>query len=213
MYVLGAAGVVRFQFMNAQEFNERDWTPQIKNLEKGFAGRGQQERKRADGVNTTITGGLIGDLDPVRYAKRETPVHRTMVNMAAAGYTNREIAAFTGYNKTTVATAIKQPHAREYLINEAKKTVQDELRTLLESQALPSIQKLVQVRDNEKSKGSDVIAASNSILDRFLGKPTQPIVTDAKPVEQMTEDELKSRTNALLTRFGSFEGVSKQTGS
>lgn len=184
----------------------------MQNLEKGFGGRGANERKRANGVNTEIDNGLVGDLDPVRFAKRETPVHRTMVNMAAAGYTNREIASFTGYNKTTVATALKQPHARAYLINEAKKTVQDELRALLESQAIPSIQKLVQVRDNS-DKGSDVIAASNSILDRFLGKPTQPIVTETKPVEQLTDDELKSRTNALLNRIGGLEGVAGPAGS
>lgn len=189
----------------------RQYLSQMKNLEKGFDGRGQNERKRAHGVNTEIDNGLVGDLDPVRFAKRETPVHRTMVNMAAAGYTNREISSFTGYNKTTVATALKQPHARAYLINEAKKTVQDELRALLESQAIPSIQKLVQVRDNS-DKGSDVIAASNSILDRFLGKPTQPIVTETKPVEQLTDDELKSRTNALLNRIGGLEGVAGPAG-
>lgn len=186
--------------------SEKQYQSQLRNLSFGFAGRGQQERKRADGVNAEIVGALVGDLDPVRIAKRETPVHRTMVNMAAAGYTNREIASFTGYNATTVATAIKQPHAREYLINEAKKTVQDELRALLESQAIPSITALIKVRDTSE-KGSDIVAASNSILDRFLGKPTQPIVTDAKPVEQMTEDELKSRTNAILNGLGRPAGI------
>lgn len=181
----------------------------MRNLEKGFAGRGQNERKRANGVNTELVGGLVGDLDPVRVAKRETPVHRTMVNMAAAGYTNREIASFTGYNATTVATAIKQPHAREYLINEAKKTVQDELRALLEGQAIPSIKALIAVRDEPEAKGSDVIAASNSILDRFLGKPTQPILNkEETPAEKLTEDELNARTNAILNGLGRTAGVS-----
>lgn len=180
-------------------------------------GKKQQQQegfilKRQGGENSALHEALVGDIDPCRIARRETPVHRTMVNMAAAGYTNREIASFTGYSNATVATAIKQPHAREYLINEAKKTVQDEIRALLEKQAMPSIEALVAVRDNPQAKGSDVVAASNSILDRFLGKPTQPIITNEKPVEQLSEDELKQRANALLSRFSRVEGVLGETG-
>lgn len=188
--------------------SNRQRESQLRNLEKGHAVNDKrgQVGLRAGGKNSTVENALVGDIDPVRIAKRETPVHRTMVNMAAAGYTNREIASFTGYNRVTVATAIKQPHAREYLINEAKKTVQDELRALLEGQAIPSIQALIKVRDSSE-KGSDVVAASNSILDRFLGKPTQPIVTESKPVEQLTDDELKSRANALLSRYSGVEGM------
>ena len=163
--------------------------------------------KREHGINARIENGLVGDIDPVRIAKRETPVHRTMVNMAGAGYTNREIAAFTGYSPATVATAIKQPHAREYLINEAKKTVQDEIRELLECQAIPSINKLIEVRDSATARHSDVLTASNAILDRFLGKPTQPIVTNEKPADQLSDDELKSRANAILSRFSGLEGA------
>ena len=190
--------------------SEKQRKSQLANLAQGVIAL-QENRglvnKRAGGENAAIVNGLVGDLDPVRIAKRETPVHRTMVNMAAAGYTNREIAAQTGYSPTTVATAIKQPHAREYLINEAKKTVQDEIKALLEREVIPSLEKLVAVRDNPQARGADVITASNSILDRFLGKPTQPITTDAKPVEQMSEDELNARTNAILTGFGRIAGA------
>jgi hypothetical protein len=161
--------------------------------------RSKNTHLRAGGLNSSIAGGLKGDLDPVRLARRETPVHRTMVNMAAAGYTNREISLFTGYNPTTVATAIKQPHAREYLINEAKKTVQDEIKALLEAEALPSIKTLVAVRDNTEGRGSDRVAASNSILDRFLGKPVQPISENAKPPSELTDAQLREQIERELT--------------
>lgn len=169
--------------------------------------------KRSWGNNASMPDALYGDLDPVHINKRETPVHRTMVNMAAAGYEIGEIAALTGRCPATVSTALKQPYARRYLINEAKKTVQDEIKELLQSEALPSIRKLVQVRDSTDARGADIITASNSILDRFLGKPTQPILTNEKPADQLTDDELKLRANALLSRFSSLEGVEQSPAS
>lgn len=184
--------------------NERQIRSQLNNLSFAHERLAEAQLRgkvllRQGGVNSTIENGLVGDIDPVRIAKRETPVHRTMVNMAAAGYTNREISEFTGYNTNTVATAIKQPHAREYLIKEAKKTVQDEIRQLLESQAIPSIQTLVAVRDNPQARGADRVTASNSLLDRFLGKPVQPISKDEKPPSAMTDAELRAQVERELT--------------
>ena len=150
------------------------------------------------GVNEKIEGGLVGDVDAFRLNSRETPIHRTMVNMAAAGYTNREIATFTGYSAATVANAIKQPHARAYLINEAKKTVQDEIKALLEAEAIPSIKTLVAVRDDVLAAAPARVSASNSILDRFLGKPTQPITHDAKPMAELSDEELRNQVVSEL---------------
>ena len=170
--------------------------------------RGERDfDKRADGVNAKLEDGLHGDLDSVRVLKRETPVHRTMINMAAAGYQNNEIAKFVGRSHVTVANTLKQPWAREYLVKEAKKTVQDEIKQLLESEALPSIRKLVAIRDSvDLNSGIPVMAAdknvaaqaSNSLLDRFLGKPTQPITTEAKPTAQLTDEELRAAVVAEM---------------
>jgi hypothetical protein len=154
--------------------------------------------KRAGGVNSKLEGALVGDLDPAYELTQEKPVHRTIINLAAAGYMNVEIAKIVGYSATMVANTLKQPWAREYLINEAKKTVQDEIKAVLESEALPSIRKLVTVRDSEKARPSDVIQASNSLLDRFLGKPTQPITTEAKPVETQSDEELRQQIQREL---------------
>lgn len=174
------------------------------NLQKAQSARALQlmnERdfdKRADGVNAALPEALHGDLDPIRIIKQEKPVHRTMVNMAAAGYQNNEIAAALDRSQQTVATVLKQPWARDYLINQAKKTVQDEIKAVLEAEALPSIRKLVAVRDGQDVSAQNVIAASNSLLDRFLGKPTQPITTDAKPMSELSDAELKEQVQREL---------------
>lgn len=186
--------------LEKREISEEKRRASLANLRFTEGLRGTQERIRADGVNASLPNALHGDLDPVRLARRETPAHRTMVNMAAAGYTNCEIAKLTGYNAKTVATALKQPHAREYLINEAKKTVQDEIKELLAKEALPSLRVLASVRDDELAPAPARISASNSLLDRFLGKPVQPISDDIKPPSQMTDEELRAQVERELSQ-------------
>jgi hypothetical protein len=184
------------------------------NLQKAQSARSwkllQGERdfdKRANGVNATIKEGLQGDFDPVRFISQEKPVHRTMVNMCAAGYTNKEISDFTGYCVVTVATVLKQPWARQYLIKEAKKTVQDEIKEILEREAPGSLKVLVAVRDNTSSRDSDRLTAANSLLDRFLGKPTQPISHEQKPPSEMTDEELRKQVEAELASQKQEDGT------
>ena len=70
---------------------------------------------------------------------------------------------------------------------------------LLEGEVLPSLQRLKSVRDNETAKNSDVIVASNSLLDRFLGKPVQPISEDAKAPSEMSDEEIRKQIERELT--------------
>ena len=150
-------------------------------------------------ANAKRVEGFKNDADPKYLLGRERPWHRTVINMAAAGYMNVEISKAVGRDIGSVENTLRQPFAREYLINEAKKTVQDEIKAILESEAMPSIRKLVAVRDGEGVRSSDVLAASNSLLDRFLGKPVQPMTTDAKPVAQLSDEELRAQVQAELT--------------
>ena len=158
--------------------------------------------KRANGENVALEDGLHGDFDAAHKILREQPYHRTIINMSAAGYTTEEIAAFTGRNRQTVSNTLRQPWARTYLIQEAKKTVQEEIRQLLEQEAIPSIRKLVEIR---VSVGAGTAAdkgvakqAADSLLDRFLGKPTQPISTTEKPPSEMSDEELKAQVQREL---------------
>jgi hypothetical protein len=155
-------------------------------------------KRYTGGVNSKLTDALHGDFDPRHFLSYEKPWHRTAINMSAAGYRNNEIAAAVERSPQSVATALKQPWAREYLINQAKKTVQDEIKAVLEAEAMPSIRMLVSVRDGATTKNADRLAASNALLDRFLGKPVQPMTTDAKPVDTMSDAELKAQVEREL---------------
>jgi hypothetical protein len=163
--------------------------------------------KRANGVNAKLENALVGDFDAPRELKQERHYHRTFINMASAGYTTTEIAQLTGFSKHTVTICLRQPWARKFLINEAKKTVTDQIREVLEKQALPSIELLVKVRDDTNARNTDRLSASQQLLDRFLGKAAQPIITQEKPPEQLTNDEINARANAILSRFGNTEGA------
>jgi len=165
--------------------------------QQGLMTEGRDYDKRAGGQNSKIENALVGDLDPKYLIKRELPVHRTMVNMAAAGYTSTEIAKAVGWSASAVSNVLKQPHSRQYLINEAKKTVQDDIKALLEQEVMPSIRSLVHVRDNS-DKGSEVIAASGMLLDRALGKATQPIAMTKDP-SSMSDEELREQIERELS--------------
>ena len=75
--------------------------------------------------------------------------------------------------------------------------------TVLRSELLPSILTLAQVRDDPTSKGSEKIAACNSLIDRFLGKPVARVETSVAPqlsdVESMQRelDALKAEETRL----------------
>lgn len=164
---------------------------------------GRDFDKRVGGVNSTLPDALHRAGDPIRFIQQEKPIHRTIVNMSCAGYQNNEIAQALGRSQQTVATVLKQPWAQEYVINQAKKTVQDEIKAILEAEAMPSIRKLVAIRDSEWTTSADksvAKAAADSLLDRFLGKPVQPMTTDAKPVAQLSDEELRAQVQAELQR-------------
>ena len=163
-------------------------------LNRNLFGRNSgYEGTRANGENASRDEAFSGDLDPKYRIGRERPWHRTVINMSAAGYNNTEIAKAVGRSVSTVENTLRQPFAREYLIVEAKRTVQDEIRELLEGEVIPSLKALVAVRTNPEARSSDVINASNSILDRFLGKPTQPITTGAIETAEMSDAELRAQ--------------------
>lgn len=121
---------------------------------------------------------------------KEKPVHVTMAAMAAVGYDCAEIAKVTGYNQHSVAKILRAPFARGRVLEMATRTVQDEIKAILEQEAVPSIRALVAVRDDLGARNSDKVSAANALLDRFLGKPTQPITTDAKPMADRSDAEL-----------------------
>ena len=180
---------------------KRDYSNIAQNF-NGARGSNDQEKMLAKGTPLVqqIKDPLHGDTDCWNQIVREKPVHRTMSEMSVQGYDSNEIAKFTGYNVHHVRKILRQPFAREHIIKTIKKTVQDEMKEFLEAEVLPSLKVLKAVRDGAEVRNQDRLAASNALLDRYLGKPVQPINNDAKPVSDLSDEELKAEVQRELAK-------------
>jgi len=153
----------------------------------------------ANGVNTTLDDALVGDLDPANPLNIERPHHRRFLDMTIQGYIPQEIADQTGFSRQTVQNTLRQPWARKYLIEQSKKTVMDEMKEFLEAEVLPSLKALKAVRDGQDVRNADRIVASTALLDRFLGKPVQPMTGSVKPPVEMSDEELREQVAREIT--------------
>jgi hypothetical protein len=155
-------------------------------------------REKDHPLNRSLENGLFGDIDPQRLKQREQPWERQAQALSMKGWTITEIAEFIGRTQCSVSNALRQPYARERMINEASKSVQDDIKQFLEGEVLPSLEVLRTVRDDPSARNSDRIAASDKLIERFLGKAVQPIVQEQKPVEQMSDEELERAVRANI---------------
>lgn len=147
---------------------------------------------------------LYGDRVPSHEIRREQPQHRQMILMKAAGFSNKEIAEKLGYAQTTISQILRQPWARMRLLEEMKAAGRDTLQGLLASTAEDSVWTLIEIRDKADAKNSDRIVASNSLLDRYLGKPNQPIShTGLADPSKMTDEEL---AKVIVSKDGTASG-------
>lgn len=159
------------------------------------------EHLRAGGLN------LHGDTRPNIQIANEKPEHRIMVYLKAQGYTNREIAKATGYTEPWVSQVTRQPWFKERLATEIREAGLDPIKQFLSSEALPSLTVLANIRDNEQVSAAARVAATNALLDRAFGKPTQHIqsettvnVKNAKDTVERLEAELQQVEEQLASR-------------
>lgn len=115
---------------------------------------------------------LHGDKVPNLTTLKETPMHRMMVYMHAAGKTAREIADQTNYSYSSVSQVLRQPWARERVVQILKETGGDMVRHFLNSEVSPSLEVIRDIRDDPKAKPADRITAAKDLIDRALGKAT-----------------------------------------
>lgn len=135
--------------------------------------------------------------------KQEMPHHRLMVYLKAQGLSNKEVAERTGYNVVTVADVLKQPWARMLLVEELRIAGRDSLQGLLAGKCEDAVYTLVAVMDDKDEKGSTRVQAANSILNRCLGNPTQPLAISQT-------DDLKALSDAEL--IAQLQGIVKGGG-
>ena len=115
--------------------------------------------------------------DPNLAIQHEKPEHRIVIFLKAQGMSNREIAQRTKFTEPWVSQILRQPWARRKLIDEIARAGKEPLSALIECQATDSVFTLVELRDDPDVESSVRRAAADSLLDRFLGKPTQKVET------------------------------------
>lgn len=125
--------------------------------------------------------------------KFEKPEHRIIAYLKAQGLNNKEIAERTGLCYATICNVVRLPWVREIVLLEIQKNGRDAVQALLREETIPSLLTLVEIRDNDKAAARDRASAADRILDRALGKASQPItVTEKVDLDSLSDAELAS---------------------
>lgn len=144
------------------------------------------------GVNSRLPNALFNDRDPNYVLHVEKPQHRLVTSLIGQGYTVGETAAATGFSTRHVSAIVRQPYARQRLIESMEKDVSQEIKSFLEGEVLENLRVMKAIRDDPKVRPETRLLAADKLTDRQMGRPTQPFTLPAggkKPTE-MTEDEL-----------------------
>lgn len=126
---------------------------------------------------------------PIMHERME---HRVICFLKAQGFSNVEIAEQTGFSAVAVSNIIRQPWAQKRILDIIHDSGQNAVQQLLASEAYESVQRLVIERDNPNARPSERIAAADKLLDRALGKPSQPLDhTIQSKIDDLSDDELE----------------------
>jgi hypothetical protein len=119
----------------------------------------------------------------------EKPEHRLLVYLKAQGKSNRQCAELMGFTESWISQITRQPWFRKRLVETLSKHGGDAVEAVLKTEALASVETLIELRDNAKSDATK-LAATNSLLDRIFGKPTQHIKTERMASPDNAQDEM-----------------------
>lgn len=121
---------------------------------------------------------LFNSRDPNLQIQHEKPEHRYLLWMKAQGASNREIATQSGYSESWLSQLFRQPWATERLVEmlrESGKPVLDQTLSIIQSEAVNSVLKLVEIRDDPDTPKAVQRACCVDIVEQFLGKPKQKV--------------------------------------
>jgi hypothetical protein len=145
---------------------------------RGKRGRGRPKLPMKEFVPSPQNRHLFNEQDwkgPIERYKTEKYEHRIIAYLKAQGYNNIEIAERTGYSYGSVCAITKLPWVKEVVLETIREKGEAGVQDVLRSSALDSVLFLVETRDNDKAQTRDRISAADKLLDRFYGKPNQPI--------------------------------------
>lgn len=113
--------------------------------------------------------------------KKEKPIHRIILFLRAQGLSYREISEQTGMGMTGVSWLCSQAWFKEQLLALLNSQGIDPVKQLIQSAAVDSIYKVIELRDKAKSEAVQRDCAFD-LLDRYLGKSVQPIGPEKAPI-------------------------------
>lgn len=164
----------------------------------GYAGIGATNKTPfKTGENSALPDAFYNDCDSRARLQREQPHHRRIIDLTLQGFTITEITTLLDLSRPTVKNVLRQPWARERMIEQSKKDVLGEVGEMLKQELVNSVQKMIEIRDSTTTRPETQLAASKEIIDRVLGKTAQPILTGKIDAKKLSDDELE-----LIARGG-----------
>jgi len=123
--------------------------------------------------------------------------------MIANGYTNRETAKIIGCSESGVRNVMGTEIFRDRIVEAINNNVGKDLAGAIKEAAEKAFVRIVELAGDENLKKNDakLYADQNRYLvDRFLGRPTQPVENRTADPETLTDDQIDDRLNTLRSR-------------
>lgn len=143
---------------------------------------------------------LFGGEDPQCAIQKETPIHRTMVNLRLRGHSIKEIAQITRYTAVHVGNVLRQPWAKARMANELREMNADGLREMIQTAAPAAFMRQIELAEDAATPAAVKERANENILDRMLGKPKENLeVTRSDDLDKLSDKELLALLPRTLT--------------
>lgn len=159
---------------------------------------------------------LHGATRPPYVIQQERPEHRFLVFLYAQGLSTKDIFVQLGgewdsslnlpksgtgqYSYQHLHTIRRQAWFQTKLVQYMEECGKDLIRAKFESELMPSIEKVIEIRDDEDAPKQLQLRAAESLIDRFLGKPIQQVqALPAASVDRYEKEaaELVRETEAI----------------
>jgi hypothetical protein len=187
---------------SAESVDYRDFMPERRKagrLPLGDVARPNRQAFELQAEDTEILDSLgdaglhNGSLPQLRVTK-ESPEHRFLVYLFAQGKGLKDVFVDCGGEwDTTLGKPVsgtgkwsypylcqlrRQPWFQAHIIRVLEEAGKDRLTAVLETEIMPSLDVIREIRDDPEEKGTVRLAAANFFFDRLLGKPTQHVKTE-----------------------------------
>lgn len=149
--------------------------------------------------NASLDHAFHGDYEPKVLIQKENHKHRVILDLALTGMKQIDIARQLGLTEVMVSYTLNQPWAREYMIEKSNNnTGLAKIRRMLEEQAPIALEQVISMSNDETIKKELQFKANVEILDRYLGKSAQPIVSFQGKPSEMSDAELDAAIKEKL---------------